>query len=89
MFREDGLVIFTGVVTDFTKFVSVEVGAPIIGCTVGPVLSVPVIGGAIDLRSLWDRSIGEFFPLFVLCDYFVDRGECVVECVLGSWLEYV
>jgi len=64
---------------DFSEFVSVKVGVQIIDCIVGPVLSVPVFGGAIDLCGLWDRSVREFFPLFVLCNFFVDRGEGVVE----------
>jgi len=85
----DCFVVAEGGIANFLELVSVKVGAPTIDCAVGPVLNVLVFGGAIDLCGLWDWFISEFFPLFVLCDFFVDRGECVVARVLGSWFEYV
>ena len=60
----DGFVVFENIFADYSEFLSVQVGAQIIDCPVGPVLSVPVFGGAIDLCSRWDWSIKEFFPLF-------------------------
>jgi len=74
----DGFIVFKGIITDFAEFVSVEVGAQLPRCAVGPVLSVPVFQGIINCFER-DGTVEEFFPLFVICDFFVNRRECVVE----------
>ena len=59
-----------------------------LGCAVEPVLSVPVSGGALDFFGR-NWSVDVFFRQFVVCDFVFDGTECVVEGVLGCWLEYV
>ena len=74
----DGFVVFKGVIADFTEFVSVKVGAQLLRCAVGPVLSVPDFWGIINCFER-DGTVEEFFPQFVICNFFVDRGECIVK----------
>ena len=61
----DGFVVFEDIIADFSEFVSIKVICELPRCAVGPILSVPVVRGAIDLCSSCDWSVREFFPLLV------------------------
>ena len=84
----DRFIVVNGVVTDFAEFVSVELRTYIIEHAVAPVLSIPVFRGT---GNCFERngSIDEFFLQFVICNFFVDRVEDVIECVFLFWFEYI
>ena len=84
----DGFVIFKCVIADFMELVSIKVGTLIIDCAVGPVLSVPVFAGAIDLRGFWNWSVYFCIPLAQIKDGVKGR-EGVIVRILRRWFEYV
>jgi len=47
----DSFVALEGIIANFSEFISVEVCTPVVDCVVISILSVPVIGGAIDCFS--------------------------------------
>ena len=74
----DGFIILEGIIADCSKLISIKVSAQVLVGAVEPVLGIPVFRGAIGCFG-WDWSVDFFFPLFVTCDFAVNRGECIVE----------
>ena len=67
----EGFVVLEFVVADFSKFVSVEVRADVVGRAVCPVLRVPVFRCAVDFFRCRPGTVDHFIPQ-VLVEEIVD-----------------
>ena len=65
------LVVVKGIIADFSEFIAVEVGSKLQRCTVEPVLSVPVFGGATDC-FVGDWSVDMFFAPCIILDFVLN-----------------
>jgi len=69
----DCFVVGKVIVTEISELVFCEFGVCTVARAVDPVLRIPVPGLVVAFEvGGRDRSVVEFFPLFVGCDFFVD-----------------